>query len=71
MTTRYIIRKVSDPRSRGACFWFEAFAVSPAGAESFVGIFDTRQEAREAIRAIRAASRPEGHPAAEARHGAG
>ena len=55
MTTTYRIKKISDPRSRGTCYWFEIFAQH--GDERWsVGTYDTRDEAREALVQIRAAN---------------
>ena len=55
MTTTYRIVKISDPRSRGACYWFEILA--ECGDERWsVGTYDTRDEAREALAQIRAAT---------------
>jgi hypothetical protein len=52
--TTYRIRKISDPRSRGACHWFEIEAAR--GGETWhVATVDTRQEARATIAAIEAA----------------
>ncbi len=55
MTTTYRIVKISDPRSRGTCYWFEILA--ECGDERWsVGTYDTRDEAREALAQIRAAT---------------
>ena len=55
MTTTYSIKKIADPRSRGTCYWFEIFAQH--GDERWsVGTYDTRDEAREALAVIRAAT---------------
>ena len=55
MTTTYRIKKISDPRSRGTCYWFEILAQRGDDRWS-VGIYDTLDEAREAIAQIRAAT---------------
>ena len=55
VTTTYRIVKISDPRSRGTCYWFEILA--QRGHERWsVGTYDTRDEAREALAQIRAAT---------------
>jgi len=55
MTTTYRIKKISDPRSRGVCFWFEILAQRGEDRWS-VGTYDTRDEAREALDQILAAT---------------
>jgi hypothetical protein len=55
MNTTYRIVKISDPRSRGTCYWFEILAQRGDDRWS-VGTYDTRDEAREAIAQIRAAT---------------
>jgi hypothetical protein len=55
VTTTYRIKKISDPRSRGTCYWFEILAQRGDDRWS-VGTYDTRDEAREAIAQIRAAT---------------
>ena len=55
MTTTYRIVKIADPRSRGTCYWFEILAQRGDDRWS-VGTYDTRDEAREAIAQIRAAT---------------
>lgn len=52
-TTTYAVRKISDPRSRGACFWFEVEGRDAAGNRWHVGTYDTKQEAREALKQVR------------------
>ena len=54
MNTTYRIAKISDPRSRGTCYWFEILAQRGNEAWS-VGSYDTRDEAREALAQIKAA----------------
>jgi hypothetical protein len=51
----YLIRKISDPRSRGACYWFEVEALEADGRRSWVATCDDRQEARELVRHLEAA----------------
>ena len=46
--TTYRIKKISDPRSRGVCYWFEILARRGADAWS-VGSYDTKDEAREVL----------------------
>ena len=53
--TTYRIAKISDPRSRGVCYWFEILAQRGDDRWS-VGTYDTRDEAREALAQIRAAT---------------
>jgi hypothetical protein len=54
MNTTYRIKKISDPRSRGVCYWFEILA--QCGDERWsVGTYDTKDEAREALDQIKAA----------------
>ena len=55
VTTTYRIKKISDPRSRGTCYWFEILA-QRGGDRWSVGTYDTKDEAREAIAQIRAAT---------------
>jgi len=52
MNTYRIIR-IADPRSRGACAWFEIEGSNPAGDRWHVATCDTREEAREMLKAIR------------------
>ena len=52
--THYAIRKISDPRSRGVCYWFEILAQRGDEAWS-VGSYDTKGEAREVLAQIKAA----------------
>ena len=53
MSTTYKIRRVSDPRSRGLCYWFEVEGRSACGARWQVGIYDTKDEALAAVKAVR------------------
>ncbi|NDG19436.1 MAG: hypothetical protein EB117_14345 [Betaproteobacteria bacterium] len=55
MTTTYRIVKISDPRSRGTCYWFEILA-QRGDERSSIGTYDTRDEARESLAQIRAAT---------------
>jgi hypothetical protein len=55
VTTTYRIKKISDPRSRGTCYWFEILAQRGDDRWS-VGTYDTKDEAREALAQIRAAT---------------
>jgi hypothetical protein len=55
MNTIYRIKKITDPRSRGTCYWFEILAQS--GDERWsVGTYETKDEARKALAQIRAAT---------------
>ena len=54
MTTTYRIKKISDPRSRGVCYWFEILAQRGGDAWS-VGSYDTKEEASEVLAQIKAA----------------
>lgn len=45
----YRIIKISDPRSRGACYWFEIEAVHADGSRLHVATCDDRREARELV----------------------
>jgi hypothetical protein len=55
MSTTYRIKKISDPRSRGTCYWFEI--IGQRGDERWsIGTYDTRQEACEALVQIKAAA---------------
>jgi hypothetical protein len=54
-TPIYEIRKISDPRSRGACYWFEIF-VTDANGRHGLATCDTREEANELLAAIRNAN---------------
>jgi hypothetical protein len=61
MNTTYRIKRVSDPRSRGLCYWFEVEGRSASGARWQVGIYDKKDEALAAVRAaqsVRSDSRP-------------
>lgn len=53
-TPTYHVRKISDPRSRGACYWFEIEATASNGARWHVATVDTRKEARELLASIEA-----------------
>jgi hypothetical protein len=53
---RYVTRKITDPRSRGACCWFEVEAVHVDGSRDHVATADTRDEARGIVAAMRAAA---------------
>jgi hypothetical protein len=55
MTTIYRIKKISDPRSRGVCYWFEILAQRGEDRWS-VGTYETKDEARKALAQIRAAT---------------
>jgi len=55
MNTTYRIKKISDPRSRGVCYWFEILAQRGEDRWS-VATYDTREEARTALAQIRAAT---------------
>lgn len=56
MTPRtYRIVRIADPRSRGACSWYEVEAIAADGARWHVATCDTRTEARELVRQIEAA----------------
>jgi len=54
MNTTYRIKKISDPRSRGVCYWFEILAQRGSDAWS-VGSYDTKDEARQMLAKIKAA----------------
>lgn len=56
-TPTYRILKISDPRSRGACYWFEVEGLNAAGDRWHVGTVDTRAEARQLVATIEAADR--------------
>jgi hypothetical protein len=56
MKARSTIKKISDPRSRGVCYWFEIFGTSPDGTRWSAGSYDTKPEAIEALRQIRSAA---------------
>jgi hypothetical protein len=53
-TNAYRILKISDPRSRGACYWFEIEGMTAAGERWHVATVDTRAEARQLVAAIEA-----------------
>lgn len=48
----YRILKISDPRSRGACYWLEIEAVHADGTRYHVATCDDRREARELVAAM-------------------
>ncbi len=54
---RYAARKISDPRSRGACYWYEVESVDADGRRAFVAVADTRDEARDLVRRLAAAAK--------------
>lgn len=56
-TTVYRIIRIADPRSRGACCWYEIESITPDGARYHVATCDDRQEARELVKAMRAAAK--------------
>lgn len=56
MTTTYRIKRISDPRSRGVCYWFEIIA-DRNGDRWSVGTYETRDEATAALAQIKAATR--------------
>lgn len=49
----YRIIRVADSRSRGACAWYEIEGSDTAGRRWHVATHDTREEAREMLKAIR------------------
>lgn len=49
------IIRIADPRSRGACSWYEIERVYADGRRSIVAVCDDRREARELVRQIEAA----------------
>ncbi len=51
---RYAARKIADPRSRGACYWFEVERIEADGRRSWVATCDDRDEARELVRRLTA-----------------
>lgn len=53
-TNTYRILKISDPRSRGACYWFEVEGMTAAGERWHVATVDTRAEARQLVASIEA-----------------
>jgi hypothetical protein len=52
----YRIIKISDPRSRGACYWFEIESMTADGGRHHVATCDTREEAREMLKQLEAAT---------------
>jgi hypothetical protein len=62
-TPTYRIRRIADPRSRGACSWYEIEATSGGGSWWHVATCDDRHEARATLAAIEA---DHGRRAAEA-----
>lgn len=54
-THAYRILKISDPRSRGACYWFEVEGIAATGERWHVATVDTRAEARQLVATIEAA----------------
>lgn len=51
----YRIVRVSDPRSRGACFWYDVEGMAADGSRWHVATVDTRAEARQLVASIEAA----------------
>ena len=56
-TAGYRVVKISDPRSRGACYWFEIESITADGARQHVATCETREEARELVKSMRAANK--------------
>lgn len=54
-TPTYRIVRIADPRSRGACYWFEIEGLAADGSRWHVATCDDRREARELVRQIEAA----------------
>ena len=50
----YRIIRIRDPRSRGACGWYEIEGMNAAGDRWHVATCDDRREARELLKAIEA-----------------
>lgn len=50
----YRIVRVADPRSRGACAWYEIEGIAASGERWHVATCDDRREARELVRRIEA-----------------
>lgn len=63
----YRIVRVADPRSRGACAWYEIEGIDAAGGRWHVATCDDRREARELVRQIEAADAARAAAIAEAR----
>lgn len=58
----YRIIRISDPRSRGACAWYEIEGVNAAGDRWHVATCDDRREARELLAALDAQIAAHGSP---------
>ena len=54
-TKTYRIVRIVDPRSGGACSWFEVEGMAADGGRWHVATCDTRTEARELVRQVEAA----------------
>lgn len=54
-THTYRIVRIADPRSRGACSWYEIEGIAADGSRWHVATCDDRREARELVRQIEAA----------------
>jgi len=52
----YRIVKIADPRSRGACYWFEIESMTADGGRHHVATCDTREEAGEMLEQLEAAT---------------
>lgn len=50
---RYVARKIRDPRSRGACYWYEIERVHADGRRDYVATAESRDEARDILRRLR------------------
>ena len=50
----YRIIRIADPRSRGACAWYEIEGCNAAGDRWHVATCDDRREARDLLAAIEA-----------------
>jgi hypothetical protein len=53
--TCYRMIRISDPRSRGACYWFEIESITADGRRAFIATAETRAEARDLIRRLESA----------------
>lgn len=51
----YRIVRVADPRSRGACSWYEIEGIAADGSRWHVAVCDSRAEARTMVRNLEAA----------------
>jgi hypothetical protein len=61
----YRIVRIADPRSRGACAWYEVEGIAADGSRSHVATCDDRREARDLVQRLEAHEARQAAAAAE------